>query len=80
MALLVHYWNNKSSAAQAENFHGRGGFVESGDFDKLFFKKIRRKGATGKNLELFHPDTPKTAFWIEDATQEWTQLGQFFGF
>ena len=54
--------------------------MESGHFDKLFFKKIRRKGPTGKILELLHPDTPKTAFSVEDATQGWTQLGPFFEF
>ena len=37
-------------------FRGRGGFVESGHFDKYFVKKTQeRKGPAGKNLGVFSP-------------------------
>ena len=39
--------------AQIEIFQSRGDFVELGDFNKLFVKNTRKKGPTGKILELF---------------------------
>ena len=64
------------TGAQPEIFQGRGGFVKLGHFDKLFVKN-QKKAPQGKILELFLLDTLKTTFWMEDSTQEWTQLGLF---
>ena len=41
------------SGAQKEIFHGRGGFMESGHFDKYFIKKHIKKDSAKKNLGVF---------------------------
>ena len=66
------------SGAQPEILQGRAGFVELGHFDKLFVKNTQKKAPQVNILELFLLDTLKTTFWMEDWTQEWTQLGLFF--
>ena len=43
------------SDAQSEIFQGWGGFVELGQFDKLFVKDTRKKGFAGKIFGAFSP-------------------------
>ena len=43
------------SGEQPETFQGRGGFVEFGQFEKLFVKNTRKKDPAGKNVEAFSP-------------------------
>ena len=50
------------TGTQPEIFHGWGGFVKLGHFDKYFMKKSRKKDPTGKTLEFFLLDTLKTTF------------------
>ena len=51
-----------SPGAQSEIFQGRGGFAESGHFNKFFVKNTIKKVPAGKILELFLLDTLKTTF------------------
>ena len=41
------------SGAQSEIFQGWGGFVELGQFDKLFVRDTRKKDPAGKNFGAF---------------------------
>ena len=43
------------AGAQPKLFPGREGFVELGDFDKLFVKNTRKKGSAGKDFRAFSP-------------------------
>ena len=55
------------TGAQPEIFQGRGGFVKSGQFDKIFIKKTQEKKALqGKIWEFFLLDTLKTTPGIEN--------------
>ena len=47
-----------NSGPQPGIFHGRGGFVELGHFDKHFFKNARKIGPAGKNFGVFSPRQP----------------------
>ena len=47
---------------QPEMFHGKGGFLKLGHFDKYFIKNSRKKCPQGKISEFVLLDTLKTAF------------------
>ena len=57
---VINYY--MSPGAQSEIFQGRGGFAESGHFNKFFVKNTIKKIPAGKILELFLLDTLKTTF------------------
>ena len=44
-----------NTGMQPETFQGRGGFVESGDFDKHFVKNTTKEVPTGKKFAYFFP-------------------------
>ena len=44
-----------SPGAQSEMFQGRGGFAESGHFNKFFVKNTIKKVPAGKNFGAFSP-------------------------
>ena len=48
-------------------FHGQGGFVELGHFDKHFIKNMAKK------LHNYI-----TTFWMQNLSQRWAQSGSFF--
>ena len=52
--------NIPNTGTPQEIFHGRGGFMKLGHFDKHFIKKSRKKAPQGKVLEFFLLDTHET--------------------
>ena len=69
-AWFTSVYTSSFAGAQSEIFQSRGGFVESGHFDKYFVKK-----AQGKESIL---DTLKTIPWTENRTQRWIKSRPFF--
>ena len=47
-------------------------------FNKHFVKNRKKRGPTGKNFGDFSPRYFKTAIWMENVTQRWTQSGLLF--
>ena len=61
------------------NFSGQERFWGIRALRETFRLKTQEKNAPqGKISELFLLGALKTTFWMEDITQEWTQLGSFF--
>ena len=57
---------------------GRGKVMKLRHFNKHFVKNTKKRGPTGKNFGDFSPRYFKTAIWMENVTQRWTQSGLFF--
>ena len=64
------------SGAQPEIFQGRGGFVETGHFNKHFVENTGKKYPREKILKIFLLDTVKITSQMKNLTQRW-QSGPF---
>ena len=53
LRLTGRTYSRTYAGAQPEIFQGRGGFVESGHFDKHFDKNTRKERPAGKSFGIF---------------------------